>query len=175
MNKIYFDSDSNFELTPELENIKSFDEFLYEYLDTIQKLSGIMVIVDDKILLVKPQKLKEELEKWSIPKGKMEKDHTVIENAIRELQEETGIVISEDQIEESDKTKIFYKKSGRIRELTTYIVRLNKEDLQININRRWSVHKKHFDTDEVFKAKFFTKEEAINKIEAGQMPLLKFI
>ena len=89
MNKIYFDSDNNIEITPEMDNIKSFDEFLFEYLDTIQKLSGIMVIVDDKILLVKPVKFMELREKWSIPKGKIDKNQTTIENAIRELQEET--------------------------------------------------------------------------------------
>ena len=175
MNNIYFDGDNNIELTSEMGNIKSFDEFLFEYLDTIQKLSGVMVIVEDKKLLVKPQKYKELDDKWSNPKGKIEKDHTVIENAIRELQEETGIVLTKDTIKESDKIKIFYKKSGRIRELTTYIVKLNKEELEININHRWSVHKKHFDTDEVFKAKFFTKQQALDKIEVGQMPLLKFI
>ena len=175
MNKIYFDSDNNIEVTQEMENIKSFDEFLFEYLDTIQKLSGVMVIVEDKILLVKPVKFKELTDKWSIPKGKVEKEHSLIENAIRELEEETGIVLTTEIVQNADRTKIFYKKSGRIRELTTFVVRMNKEDLQVNINRRWTVHKKHFDTDEIFKAKFFTKQQAIEKMESGQMPLLKFM
>ena len=73
MKKIYFDADTNTEITTELENLKSFDEFLFEYLDTIQKLTGIMVVVDDKVLLVKPRKFRETPERWSIPKGKIDK------------------------------------------------------------------------------------------------------
>ena len=175
MNKIYFDNDTNMEILSEMDNIKSFDEFLFEYLDTIQKLSGVMVIVEDKILLVKPVKFKGLTEKWSIPKGKIEKKQSTIENAIRELKEETGIALTKDQIKESDRTKIYYKKSTRIRELTTYIIHLNKDELEIDINKKWAVHKKHLDTDEVFKAKFFSKKDAIDKIEVGQIPLLKFI
>ena len=172
---IYFDEDNNIEILPEMSNIKSFDEFLFEYLDTIQKLSGIMIVVDDKILLVKPKKFKEIPEKWSIPKGKIDNNTTTIENALRELEEETGIKLSSRHIKESDKTRIFYKKSGKIKELVTYIIKLNKEELTVDMNKKWEVHKKHFDTDEVYKAKFFTKLQAIQKIEVGQMPLLKFM
>ena len=175
LNEIYFDSDNNIEIFPEMVNIKSFDEFLFEYLDTIQRLSGVMVIVDDKVLLVKPKKFRETPEKWSIPKGKIDKDFSIMNNAVRELEEETGIKLLKTQIKESDKTKIFYKKSGTIKELSVYVIRLDKDDLTVNMNKKWEVHKKHFDTDEVYKARFFTKQQAIDKIELGQMPLLKYM
>jgi len=175
MKNILFDADNNIEITSVLENIKTYDEFLFEYLDTIQKLSGVIVIVDNKILLVKPKKFKKSSEMWSIPKGKMIKKTTTMDNALIELEEETGIKLSKDELKESDKVKVLYKRGAVVKELTAYIIRLNKDDLDVDMNKKWEVHKKHFDTDEVYKAKFFTKIDAIKKIESGQMPLLKFM
>ena len=56
-----------------LENIQSYDEFLFEFLDVMQRLAGVMVVVDGKVLLVKPKKFKGEEDKWSVPKGKIGK------------------------------------------------------------------------------------------------------
>ena len=159
----------------QLSNIKSFDEFLFEFIDTMQRLSGVMVIIDDKILLVKPQKYKNMTDKWSIPKGKIEDKQTILDTAVKELEEETGIKLTKQRVEDSEKKKIFYKKSGKMKELNVYIVRLNKEDLQVDITKKWSVHKKHFDNDEVYKAKFFSKGEASIKLEMGQESLLKLM
>lgn len=175
MQNILFDIDNNVEVIPMLENIKTFDEFLFEYLDVIQKLSGVIVIVDNKILLVKPKKFKKSSVMWSIPKGKLDKGKTLLDNALLELEEETGIKLDKEKLKNSEKAKVFYKKGKVVKELTTYIIKLNKEDLSVDMNKKWEVHKKHFDTDEVYKAKFFTKTEAIKKIESGQMPLLKFM
>jgi len=174
MKDILFDLDKNLEIFPMLENIKTYDEFLFEYLDTIQRLSGVMIIVDDKILLVKPKKFKKSDEKWSIPKGKVEKT-SIIDSALLELKEETGITLPKESLKGVERTRTFYKKSGVVKELITFVVQLNKEDLAVDMNNKWEVHKKHFDTDEVYKAKFFTKEEAINKLETGQIPLLKYM
>ncbi len=175
MKTIYFDSDNNIEITSVLENIKSFDQFLFEYIDTIQKLAGIMIIIDGKILLVKPNKFREEAEKWSIPKGKVSKGENIMDTAIRELEEETGINIPKEKIKTSERIKIYYKKSNKIKELTAFVIRLNKKDLDVDINKKWEIHKKHFDKDEVYKVKFFTKLKALDKLEMGQTPLLKLI
>lgn len=156
------------------ENIKTYEEFLFEYLDVIQRLAGVMVIVDDKVLLVKPKKFKQSKEKWSIPKGKLEKV-SIIDSALLELKEETGIILPEDKLKNVERKRVFYNKGQVIKELISFVVRLNKEDLTVDMNKKWEVYKKHFDTDEVYKAKFFTKEQAMNKLETGQIPLLKFM
>ena len=174
MEEIFFDIDNNREIFPMLENIKTFDEFLFEYLDTFQKLAGVLLIVDNKILLVKPKKFKGDSEKWSIPKGKVEK-MSIINSALLELKEETGITLPKEDLKGVERTKIFYKKGSKIKELIIFIVRLNKEDLMVNMNNKWEVHKKYFDTNEVYKVKFFTKEQAMNKLETGQIPILKFM
>ena len=51
MKNIYYDVDNNVEIIRDSKNVKSFDEFLFEYLDVIQKLSGVVVVVENKILL----------------------------------------------------------------------------------------------------------------------------
>ena len=175
MKKIFFDSDNNMEILSMLENIKTYDVFLFEYLDTVQRLSGVLIIVDDKLLMVKARKFKEESEKWSIPKGKIDKMSSSPDNALKELEEETGIKLPKNALDNAEKTKVYYKKSGKIKELVTFIVRLKKEDLNVDMNKKWEVSKKYFDTDEVYKAKFFSKKKAIKKIETGQMSLLKFM
>jgi ADP-ribose pyrophosphatase YjhB (NUDIX family) len=157
-----------------LENIQSYDEFLFEFLDVMQRLAGIMVIVDDKVLLVKPKKFKGVEEKWSIPKGKVGKQ-SIINSALLELKEETGVILPKETLNGVEKTKVFYKKSDKVKELTIFVVKMDKKDLTVDMNKKWEVLKKHFDTDEVYKAKFFTKRQAMNKLESGQITLLKFM
>ena len=45
---------------------------LNEFKEQIQELSGFMILVNNKVLLVKPKKFKGMEHKWSIPKGKLE-------------------------------------------------------------------------------------------------------
>ena len=158
----------------DMDNIKSYDEFVFEYLDVIQRLAGVMIVVDDKILLVKSKKFKNSDVKWSIPKGKMEK-LTILDTAISELKEETGITIDKDKIIETDRKKILYKRGEKIKELIAFVVKMDKKDLAVDMNKKWEVHKKHFDTDEVYKVKFFTKKQAMKKLETDQISLLKFM
>jgi predicted NUDIX family NTP pyrophosphohydrolase len=160
-----------------IENeVLSYDSYvlLKEFKEYIEELSGFVIIVNNKILLVKPKKFKGIVHKWSIPKGKTE-GRKKFKNALKELQEETGIILNPNTKTDSEKVKIYYKKSGKLKELTTYIIRLNESDLNVDINHKWEVEKEHIDGKEIYKAKFFTKEEALNKIEMGQIPLLKMI
>ena len=57
----------------------------------LHTLSGIALIVEDKILLVHAKKYAGQNNKWSIPKGHIEEGETPEEAAIREVAEETGI------------------------------------------------------------------------------------
>ncbi|MBY0425729.1 MAG: NUDIX hydrolase [Cytophagales bacterium] len=53
----------------------------------IIKAAGGLVIKDDKFLLIY------RLKKWDLPKGKLEKNETVEEGAIREVEEECGVKV----------------------------------------------------------------------------------
>ena len=87
-----------------LENIQSYDEFLFEFLDVSQRLEGVMIIVDNKVLLVKPKKFKGEEDKWSGPKGKIEK-LSIKDTALLELKEETGITLPKESLKGKEKRK----------------------------------------------------------------------
>ncbi|MFW6226106.1 MAG: NUDIX domain-containing protein [bacterium] len=156
--------------------VLSYDNYslLEEYRGEIQELSGFLVIVNDKILLVKPKKFKGISHKWSIPKGKVENGNK-FDTALKELKEETGIKLPKSIKNKTEKLKIYYKKSGKLKELTTYIININEDELNIDIDNKWEVSKKHLDKDEIYKAKFFTMEEAMDKLELGQLPLIRMI
>jgi len=173
MSKIFVNTDTGEYVT---ESILSYNNYvlLREFKKDIEKLSGFVVLVNDKILLVKPRKFKGVGHKWSIPKGKVE-GRKKFKNALKELKEETGIMLNKEVEIDTEKVKIYYKKSGKLKELTTYIIRLMESDLNVDIDHKWEVSKDYLDKKEIYKAKFFTKKEALNKIEMGQMPLLKLM
>jgi len=175
MNKIFLDIETGEFVTE--RKVLSYMNYvlLKEFKKDVEELSGFMVLVNDKVLLVKPKKFKGMEHKWSIPKGKVE-GRKKFKNALKELTEETGIRLNKFEAQvDTEKIKIYYKKSGKLKELTTYVIRLNESDLNVDMNHKWEVSKEHIDGKEIYKAKFFTKEEALNKIEMGQMPLLKMM
>ena len=157
------------------EEVMSYNNYvlLNEFKEGVQELSGFMIVVNNKLLLVKPKKFKGMEHKWSIPKGKV--SGKKFKSALRELEEETGIVLDKDVKDYIEKIKIYYKKSSQLKELTTYIIRLNEEDLNVDVDNKWEVSKEYLEEKEIYKAKFFTKKEALDKIEMGQMPLLKLM
>jgi 8-oxo-dGTP diphosphatase len=55
--------------------------------------SGGVIINRDKVLLLKKEKT------WVFPKGKVKDGENLIQTAIREIYEETGIVVNESKIE----------------------------------------------------------------------------
>lgn len=149
-------------------------EMVVEYKEKVQELSGFLIRLDGKILLVKPKKFKGMKHKWSIPKGRVE-DGKKFKSALVELEQESGIVLNPDVKDRIEKEKIYYKKSGKLKQLTVYVFNATQDDLNIDINNKWEVSKEHFNRKEIYKAKFFDKKDVINKIEMGQMPLLKIM
>lgn len=56
-------------------------------------VAQVMVKKDDKILMVKENK-KGKKDKWNMPAGKLEDAESIIEAAVRETKEETGINVA---------------------------------------------------------------------------------
>lgn len=59
---------------------------------------GVIIINNNKVLACKPYGKKQQQLGYDIPKGKMEEEEAYWQTALRELKEETGILLSEDDI-----------------------------------------------------------------------------
>lgn len=149
-----------------------FNNFLNEK-KKIDNLSGIVLIINNKILLVKPKKFKKDTDKWSIPKGHLEEDLSNLDNALIELSEETGIKLKKSEIVIDKRTTIFYKKSGIIKKLRYFVIRLNKSEIEKHLTDMKNLKLKKYKSKEIIKAKFFTKDEAKKRIEESQSSILK--
>jgi ADP-ribose pyrophosphatase YjhB (NUDIX family) len=67
----------------------NFDEYLVE--NKSHTLSGVVLILSNKILLVRPKKFRRRMKKWSIPKGHIIGKLGKLRTALRELEEESRI------------------------------------------------------------------------------------
>jgi ADP-ribose pyrophosphatase YjhB (NUDIX family) len=129
--------------------------------------AGLVIISDNKILLIHPNG-EYNKKTWGIPKGTVEKGDGIMETAIRETYEETGVIVNPEDIE-SDMHIFYYKKKNKdVKKYIYYfIVNIRPEDIRIN--------KSIVPNDEVDKFGFFTKEEAEDKIKPKQTIVLKYL
>lgn len=159
-----------------METILNFKEFfqnaILEKKNKHDNLSGVVVIYKNKILLVKAKKFIGKKQKWSIPKGRIEKNDNNIITAFKELEEETGIKLKNINI--ISKGKLIYKK-GVKKILNYFVIKLSDKDINVEINQDGSIPKYYYKNSEIKKAKFFDKKDAIGKLEFGQLNVLKYL
>jgi 8-oxo-dGTP pyrophosphatase MutT (NUDIX family) len=82
---------------------------------SIRRRAGVILCYNNKVLLV----LGKISNKWSFPKGELMEHESFIEGAMRELYEETGIVMDTEILENAEKI---------VTEYTTYF-KVNIEDM----------------------------------------------
>ena len=108
---------------------------------------------------------------WSIPKGEIVDNENALDAAIREFKEETGLLLSGNFIELSP-VKL---KSGK--QVFAFVIEgdFNVEKLISNTCEViWPPRSnKKITIPEVDKAGWFSIEDAVIKINAGQVPLIK--
>ena len=129
--------------------------------------AGIFVIQDNKMLVVH-QTNSPWWVNYSIPKGGADKGEDILEAAIRETFEETGIKIKRKHISTSDNGHINYTDNkGKIYKRVYYFVAYPKKPIE----------KEHFKPQlaEVDWAGFLSKNEAKKRIFGRFKPLLKFL
>lgn len=108
---------------------------------------------------------------WSVPKGEFEPEENPLHAAIREMEEETGILVSGDLIELSP----VKQKSGKLifawallKDIDPAIIKSNEFELE------WPPKSSmHQSFPEIDKAGWFTIPEARIKIIAGQIPIIE--
>lgn len=145
---------------------------LFEGFKKLHKLSGVAVIVEDRILLVHPKKFKKSNKKWSIPKGHVETYNPLV-SALKELKEESGIELD---MKYDDSVEIEYSKSGINKKLEVYIYYLKKSDIKKYLKGdSWTVKKGIYNKKEIKNAKFFKIEKAFKRSEKFMLNLLDYI
>lgn len=133
------------------------------------KSAGLLIInKDNEILLCKPTSAN--MDKiYSIPKGKIEKDESIIDAAIRETFEEIGIKVEKDLIDESKMEVIEYRNNKNKKYKIVYYF-----PVYMDIKEK-VIPEENLQKEEVSWAGFLSKNEAKNKIFWRFDPLLNYI
>lgn len=133
--------------------------------------AGVAIIWDNKILLVHPTNASWRKPTLGIPKGKLDRpDEEPILAALRELEEETSIVLSPDQLDPESHQVIFYK-NGKPDGRLIYFV-CNIEDLsEIGLDSE-RLPKSTLQEEEVDWAGFLSADDAYPKISTSQLIII---
>ena len=153
--------------------ILKFDGFINEVAMrlALKRTAGVTLIHDNKILLVHPTNSGWKRGTCGIPKGGMEPNEEPIEAALRELREETGIVLSESDLLPGPEVVNFYNKDGEVKGQLTYFVAPIADLSRIGLTSL-KVPKSQLQTEEIDWAKFVSPEEAYPITARGQMIIL---
>lgn len=136
-------------------------------------LSGVVLIYNNKILLVRPKKFRRKMKRWSIPKGHIEDKMSKMKTALRELKEESAIKLKKKHLKDVEKIIINYTKADITKKLTCYIVHIEKEEINVKLFNDMILG--NFLKGETVEAGFFSKEDAKTLIEKHQLNLLEFL
>jgi len=150
-----------------------FDDYLITESRKVHNLSGVILIYNNKILLVRPKKFRRRSKKWSIPKGHIENKMTELETALHELQEESRIKLKKRHLKDNEKITISYFKSGVTKSLTCFIVKIEKEEINVRLFNDMILG--DLLSGETVEAGFFSKEDAMDIIERQQLELLVYL
>jgi 8-oxo-dGTP pyrophosphatase MutT (NUDIX family) len=139
----------------------------------MKKSCGIIVLLGEKILLCHPTSSRWE-GTYGVPKGKVHEGEEHIDCAVREFREETGITIDKDKLNanmiisyENYQTKEIYK------ELYLFVHKIDSlSDIGLETE---TVPQSQLQLEEIDWCGFLTKDEALTKIFAKQISVLKFL
>jgi 8-oxo-dGTP pyrophosphatase MutT (NUDIX family) len=150
--------------------IKTFSNFLNEKKKHSDG-AGIAIVYDSKILLVHPANGSWVKPIMGIPKGGIEEGEDLMEAALRELHEETGITLSPDKIEPTVQTVEVFNKDGQYRSSLHYFVCRINDLSEIGLDSL-SVPKSQLQKEEVDWAGFVNIKEAYGKVSRAQLIIL---
>lgn len=126
----------------------------------MEKSAGLLLKYQNKILLAHPTR-SSWVETYSIPKGKIENNETILQTAIRETREEVGLIIPEQWITDLSERFINYNKKNSIYKRVYYfIVELTQSQKLELMGDSLIIPKNNLQLNEVDHAAFYTKEES---------------
>jgi len=127
--------------------------------------SGLVIIRNNKILLVKPKGLDSGF--YSIPKGIVEKEESILSAAIRETLEETGLLVPKEIINKTPHVCNYVSSNGNISKRVYYFV--------VNIDNVKIEKKGPIDFSEIDGYDYYDRSEAENLIYWKMMSVLNHI
>lgn len=150
--------------------ILSFSGFLSES-SNIKEKAGISIIFNNKILLVHPAGKDFSIGKCSIPKGGINPNEDILFAALRELKEETGIVLQSNKLDPSPEIVYLYDEENNISGQLTYYICKIKSLSEIGLTSEM-VPTNQLQQSEVNWAKFLSAKEAYPLINRSQSIIL---
>lgn len=153
--------------------ILKFDGFINEVInrESLRRTAGIALVHDNRILLVHPAGSGWKKSTCGIPKGGMEPNEDPMEAALRELREETGIILDPADIDPSPEVVNFYNKGGILKGQLIYFVAHIPDLEKIGLSS-YRVPKDQLQAEEIDWAKFVGPNEAYTITSRGQMIIL---
>jgi len=167
----------NKELNINLEILMlTFDDFLNERWGEEVPLSnrraaGVAIIWNNKILLIHPTNSSWKKSTCGIPKGKLEPGEDPLTGALRELEEETGVRLSPDQLDSESHSVDFYNRKNEVDGALIYFICEISDLSEIGLTSD-RLPKNQLQLEEVDWGKFVSAEEAYPIINRNQIIIL---
>ena len=148
--------------------IKTFESY-----KSVDKLSGVSLVVDGKILLVHSEKHKKTSDMWSLPKGHID-GSSRLKSALKELKEETGIKLDKSY---SHKKTINYKRGNKRKVMTVYFYYKTKEEIDKWLGTKYKIKKKVLNRvdEEIYDVKFYPINKAKKVLDPSQQQILRHL
>tara|TARA_Y100000385_G_scaffold291525_1_gene370056 strand:- start:2567 stop:3040 length:474 start_codon:yes stop_codon:yes gene_type:complete len=151
--------------------VLNFNDYISESSKEIKQSAGVAVVYDGKVLLVHPTNASWKKSALGIPKGGIDSGEDSLEAALRELKEETGLIIDPSKLDLDYGTANKYNSSKKVDyQLFYYIARIdNLSDIGMTSLK---VDSSQLQVNEIDWAGFVDINKAYELIHAYQMIIL---
>jgi ADP-ribose pyrophosphatase YjhB (NUDIX family) len=145
--------------------ILNFNQFVNEKYEDINldlnktPAVGVAVVWNNKILLVHPTGASWQRGTCGIPKGGLDPGENLMDGALRELKEETGIILSKDQLNPEPQVVDFYSKKNKVDRQLIYFICEIQDPSEVGLESG-KVPKSQLQLEEIDWAGFVSSSEA---------------
>jgi 8-oxo-dGTP pyrophosphatase MutT (NUDIX family) len=150
--------------------ITSFKDFINEDKNAYKITAGIVLLFNNKILLIHPTNGSWRNNTCGIPKGKVEDGEDVFEAALRELREETGILLEPSLVDPTPNSVDFYQAKRPSGKLVYFVCEISSLD-EIGLSDM-RLPTSMLQVEEVDWAKFVGRDEAYSLVTSAQLIIL---